>query len=159
MRIQDAVPDELEIIPDGEESKHATGNAPEDKSHTAAAIPIPKTVVQKVDPRSPSHGEVPGTAAHAIRKADAIPDVIIQVSDPDVNISSESKSESSGAAEWSTGSSDREESGEEAGRIGKGKVNHGSLEERSTVPGECRFYYQLSSERLTGVRFTNTFIE
>ena len=41
-------------------------------------IPIPKTVVEKVDPMSPSHGEVPGTAAHDMRSADALPDVITQ---------------------------------------------------------------------------------
>ncbi|MCJ1402074.1 hypothetical protein MMC11_005293 [Xylographa trunciseda] len=41
-------------------------------------IPIPMTVVEKVDPLSPSHGDVPGTAAHAIRSADAAPDAILQ---------------------------------------------------------------------------------
>jgi len=41
-------------------------------------IPIPVTVVEKVDPLSPSHGDIPGTAAHAIRSADAAPDAILQ---------------------------------------------------------------------------------
>ena len=41
-------------------------------------VPIPKMVVEKVDPSSPSHGDVPGTAAHAKRQADAVPDVILQ---------------------------------------------------------------------------------
>ncbi|MCJ1479198.1 hypothetical protein MMC13_007882 [Lambiella insularis] len=44
----------------------------------AGVIPIPKTVVEKVDPLSPCHGDVPGTAAHAMRLADAEPDVISQ---------------------------------------------------------------------------------
>ena len=35
-------------------------------------------VVEKVDPKSPSHGDVPGTAAHSKRQADAVPDVILQ---------------------------------------------------------------------------------
>lgn len=39
---------------------------------------MPKTVVEKVDPLSPSYGDVPGTAAHAMRSADAEPDVISQ---------------------------------------------------------------------------------
>ena len=40
------------------------------------ASPIPKTVVDKVEPLSPSHGDIPGTAAHSKRQADAVPDVI-----------------------------------------------------------------------------------
>ena len=36
------------------------------------------TVVEKVDPLSPSHGDVPGTAAYALRLADAVPDAILQ---------------------------------------------------------------------------------
>ena len=40
-------------------------------------------VVEKVDPQSPSHGDVPGTAAHAKRQADAVPDVILQAPERD----------------------------------------------------------------------------
>ncbi len=40
-------------------------------------------VVEKVDPNSPSHGDVPGTAAHAKRQADAVPDVILQAPERD----------------------------------------------------------------------------
>lgn len=39
-------------------------------------------VVEKVDPSSPSHGEIPGTAAYEIRKADAAPDVVLKAPDP-----------------------------------------------------------------------------
>lgn len=46
-------------------------------------IPIPKTVVEKIDPTSPSHGDIPGTAAHAKRQADAVPDVILRASERD----------------------------------------------------------------------------
>lgn len=80
MRAQDAVPDELEIVPDGE-GKPPPQSSDQDKTATPEGIPIPKTVVQKVDPTSPSHGEVPGTTAHSIRQADAVPDVIMRASD------------------------------------------------------------------------------
>ena len=43
---------------------------------------IPVTVVEKVDPLSPSHGDVPGTAAYAMRLADAVPDAILQAPSP-----------------------------------------------------------------------------
>lgn len=46
-------------------------------------LPIPKMVVEKVDTQSPSHGDVPGTAAHAKRQADAVPDVILQAPEHD----------------------------------------------------------------------------
>lgn len=86
MRSQDAVPDELEIIPDGEKSRpHSRTN---DKGLNTAreGSPIPKTVVQKLDPTSPSHGEVPGTTAYSIRAADAAPDVITKIRDPEEEI-------------------------------------------------------------------------
>ena len=40
-------------------------------------------VVEKVDPKSPSHGDVPGTAAHSKRQADAVPDVVLQAPERD----------------------------------------------------------------------------
>ncbi len=44
-------------------------------------------MVEKVDTVSPSHGDIPETAAHSKRKADAVPDVIIQ--QPNIEGSSE----------------------------------------------------------------------
>lgn len=78
MRTQDAVPDELEVIPDGARSRSASQSQQihQDRPSGSVSGPIPRTVVDKVDPASPSHGDVPGTAAHSKRKADAIPDVI-----------------------------------------------------------------------------------
>ncbi|KAI9788508.1 MAG: hypothetical protein M1816_006848 [Peltula sp. TS41687] len=38
---------------------------------------IPTTVVEKVDPFTPSYGEVPGTMAYEMRRADAEPDVVV----------------------------------------------------------------------------------
>ncbi|KAL9132236.1 MAG: hypothetical protein Q9217_000040 [Psora testacea] len=75
LRTQDAVPDEVEVIPEGSSSgSHTTSRA--NRSDTPGGSPIPTTVVDKVDPLSPSHGDVPGTAAHLKRSADAVPDVI-----------------------------------------------------------------------------------
>lgn len=81
MRSQDAVPDEVEIIPDGEKSRPYSKAGEKDRNTTPRGSPIPKTVVQKLDPTSPSHGEVPGTTAYSIRAADAAPDVITKISD------------------------------------------------------------------------------
>jgi hypothetical protein len=39
---------------------------------------VPKMVVEKIDPTEPAHGDVPGTAAYEMRKADAEPDVILK---------------------------------------------------------------------------------
>lgn len=51
--------------------------------------------MEKVDPESPSHGDVPGTAAHTIRKADAVPDEVKSTSSPNQGSSSEPPSASS----------------------------------------------------------------
>lgn len=79
MRKQDAVPDELEIVGDvrSPSSRRVSQSQP-DRTSTPGGTPIPKTVVEKVDSTSPSHGEVPRTAAHHMRQADAVPDVILQ---------------------------------------------------------------------------------
>ena len=81
MRTQDAVPDELEIIPEGSNSIPSSSNSQRVSPTLPDGISIPKTVVEKVDPTSPSHGDVPGSAAHSIRKADAVPDVILKAPD------------------------------------------------------------------------------
>lgn len=75
------MPDELEVIPEGGESRPSSGVSRQTPSTTTSSGPIPKTVVEKIDPRSPSHGDVPGTPAHSIRKADAVPDVILPASE------------------------------------------------------------------------------
>lgn len=45
------------------------------------ALQIPRTVVEKVEPDSPSYGEVPGTLAHDMRRADAEPDEVVKAPD------------------------------------------------------------------------------
>jgi hypothetical protein len=168
MRKQDAVPDELEIIPDGQESKRASKLSPQEKSPAAAALPIPKTVVQEVVPSSPSHREARGTPAHSLHKSDAVPDVVVQVTDPDVNPFSEAESEGistrgslpgTGTAELSTGLGTQENMGEGRSNTCRRDEDPDSSQERSNMHGKFGFHYMLSRERLTEVRFTNTSIE
>ena len=81
MRMGDAVPDEVEIKAvrhTRTSSQQSIGTPPRSPGGTI----IPKTVVEKVDPMSPSHGEVPRTKAHSKRQADAVPDVIMQAPPP-----------------------------------------------------------------------------
>lgn len=80
MRRRDAVPDELEIVPEGRLSKrNSSSNLQPPVS--PGGTPVPLMVVEKVDPDTPSHGEVPGTAAYDKRQADAAPDVVLKASD------------------------------------------------------------------------------
>lgn len=87
MRTKDAVPDEVEIVPEGQRSRSGTrsralsglsdvgsgigGSRPA----TPGGTPIPKTVVERVDDK-PAHGEVEGTLAKEMRMADAEPDEV-----------------------------------------------------------------------------------
>ncbi|KAF1851470.1 uncharacterized protein K460DRAFT_329562 [Cucurbitaria berberidis CBS 394.84] len=82
MRTQDAVPDEVEIVPDGTRSRSTSRVSINDRPLTPGGTPVPKTVVEKVDPDQPSYGDVPGTHAHHLRLADAEPDVIVKAPEP-----------------------------------------------------------------------------
>jgi len=78
MRTQDAVPDELEVVPEGRRSRSASQVLSEDgRPSTPGGSAVPKLVVEKVEPEKPSHGEVPGTEAYDMRRADAEPDEVI----------------------------------------------------------------------------------
>lgn len=81
-RTQDAVPDEVEIVPDGQRSRSTSRVSVNDRPLTPGGSMVPKTVVEKIDPEQPSHGDVPGTHAHQLRLADAEPDVIIKAPEP-----------------------------------------------------------------------------
>jgi hypothetical protein len=84
-RTQDAVPDEVEIVPEGLRSRSASHVSTGDRPLTPGGTPmspIPKTVVEKIDPDQPSYGDVPGTHAHQLRLADAEPDVIVKAPKP-----------------------------------------------------------------------------
>jgi len=76
IRTRDAVPDEVEVVPEGSLSKRSSRQFL-DTPLTPGGTPIPKTVVEKVDD-STSYGDEPGTSAYRQRSADAIPDVYIQ---------------------------------------------------------------------------------
>ena len=75
-RLRDAVPDEIEIIPEGKRSRASSRAIASPSSASPGHSPIPLTRVEKVDPASPSYGEVPGTLAWEKRRADAVPDSV-----------------------------------------------------------------------------------
>ncbi|KAF1808338.1 hypothetical protein P152DRAFT_469026 [Eremomyces bilateralis CBS 781.70] len=75
-RVTDAVPDEVEVVPEGLRSRSSSRVGGRERSHTIGGTPIPRTVVEKVDPDAPSYGEVPGTSAYHLHLADAQPDEI-----------------------------------------------------------------------------------
>ncbi|KEQ60165.1 uncharacterized protein M437DRAFT_55106 [Aureobasidium melanogenum CBS 110374] len=78
IRSQDAVPDEIEIVPDGTRSRSTSRVSESDRPVTPGGTPVPHLVVEKVDPSAPSHGDVPGTDAYEMRTADAQPDEVKQ---------------------------------------------------------------------------------
>jgi hypothetical protein len=91
LRTQDAVPDEIEIVPEGQRSRSATqsrsratstlsATSATSRPQTPGGSPVPRTVVEKVD-NEPRHGEVQGTLAHEKRLADAEPDEVRTVGD------------------------------------------------------------------------------
>ncbi|KAF2219488.1 hypothetical protein BDZ85DRAFT_42913 [Elsinoe ampelina] len=77
MRAQDAVPDEIEVVPEGTRSRSASRLSESDRPLTPGGTMIPKTIVEKVEPENPSYGEVPGTEAYEKRRADAEPDEVL----------------------------------------------------------------------------------
>ncbi|CAG8054962.1 unnamed protein product [Penicillium salamii] len=80
-RGQDAVPDEIIVVPEDTHSQNQSAAGSEDRPLDSESSPIPRTMVEKVDPDEPSHGEVPGTLANEKRLADAVPDVVTKASD------------------------------------------------------------------------------
>ncbi|KIW08671.1 hypothetical protein, variant 2 [Verruconis gallopava] len=77
-RIADAVPDEIEVVPEGTRSRSASRVS---RPSTPGGTRIPRMIVEKIDPDVPSYGDVPGTAAYEMRKADAEPDEIVRSPD------------------------------------------------------------------------------
>lgn len=82
-REQDAVPDEIEVVPEGTPSGGRSPAGLQDRPSTPGDSPIPRTMVEKLDPDSPSYGEVPGTEAFEKRQADAVPDFVKKTDDTD----------------------------------------------------------------------------
>lgn len=68
----------MEVVPEGTRSRSTSRLRQEDRPLTPGGTPVPKTIVEKVDPDTPSYGDVPGTAAYEMRTADATPDVVVK---------------------------------------------------------------------------------
>ena len=74
IRSQDAAADEMVVATeDGTKRSSRPGNDEQTAEGRTPMPQVPITRVELVD-GEPSHGDVPGTAAHDIRKEDAIPD-------------------------------------------------------------------------------------
>lgn len=81
--MRDAVPDEIEIVPEGQRSRSATASRSRSGSHlstnsrpqTPGGSPVPRTVVERVGDKQ-HYGEVEGTLAHQQRIMDAQPDEV-----------------------------------------------------------------------------------
>jgi len=82
LRTKDAVPDEMEVVPEGQRSRSSSLVSPLIRPSTPGGTPIPKIVAEKIDPDTPAYGDIPGTTAYAMRKADAMPDEVVR--SPDV---------------------------------------------------------------------------
>lgn len=79
---QDLARDDLAVIAEGPHNEISTrvkGQEPTDDKHVLA---VPMTVVEKVDPEVAGHGDVPGTASYAKRRADAVPDAVFRAPSP-----------------------------------------------------------------------------
>ncbi|GFG26716.1 rRNA-processing protein FCF1 homolog [Aspergillus udagawae] len=102
-RGQDAVPDEIEIIPTGSRSRSSSTVGSQKRPLTPGGSPIPRTIVEKVDLNQPSHGDVPGTLAYEKRRADAVPDLVIKVPEQISDIDSPADGAKSNEPESVTG--------------------------------------------------------
>jgi hypothetical protein len=85
IRTGDAVPDEVEVLPEGSQSRRASRTEFSESTHS----PVPQTRVERVDSGSPSYGEIPGTEAYEKRRADAVPDLIFSAPENDEGSTSE----------------------------------------------------------------------
>lgn len=79
-RVLDAVPDEIEVVPEGRLSKRSSQIL--ERSTTPEGTPIPRTVVEKVDPDDTSYGDDPNTRAYQHRKSDSVPDIVLKAPRP-----------------------------------------------------------------------------
>ncbi|KAI5305255.1 hypothetical protein KEM55_009091, partial [Ascosphaera atra] len=77
-RTADAIPDEISISsrsPSRENRDHSSEHTSRPQS---PSVPVPRTVVEKVDPDIPSYGDEPDTEAYRKRTADAVPDQVFK---------------------------------------------------------------------------------
>lgn len=81
MRTADAVPDEVEVVPEGRRARSGTQSRSRSHSNlsvssrpeTPGGSPVPHIKVDRLDSK-PAYGEVDGTAAKEMRESDAKPD-------------------------------------------------------------------------------------
>lgn len=81
MRTADAVPDEVEVVPEGRRPRSGTQSRSRSHSNlsvssrpqTPGGSPVPHIKVERVD-NKPAYGEVDGTLAKEMREFDAKPD-------------------------------------------------------------------------------------
>jgi hypothetical protein len=95
MREKDAVPDEVAVIPEGQDSCFDTASnnhPPSPRGHS-----IPMTIVEDADPSPPSHGEGPGTLPHERFPADAVPNLVFRTGEQSQSSSTRSRSGSTPA--------------------------------------------------------------
>jgi hypothetical protein len=132
---------------------------------------VPRTVVEKVDPSSPSYGDVPGTAAYEKRLADAAPDVVLKSPEsanqahllPSFSDNSDAERTDSPQVPIPetivTRVDSRPAHGEMEGTAAYDKRRQDAepdvLEHESNLTGECSELKRSSGGRLTGVRVAN----
>lgn len=78
-RVKDAVPDEVEVIPEGRLSKRSSQML---EPTTPGGSIVPRTVVEKLDPSETGYGDDPGSRAFQHRKVDSVPDVVLRSPEP-----------------------------------------------------------------------------
>ena len=87
------MPDEVEVT--GRLSKRSSQYL--EPPTTPGGSTIPRTVVEKVDPSSPSYGDEPGTRAFSHRKADSIPDLVLRAPGAGKKTASQAESSPTGS--------------------------------------------------------------
>jgi hypothetical protein len=151
MRESDAEPDEIAIIGGGQRPEISSPTTP-------GGQPIPLMVVEKVDPSSPSYGEVPGTLAHEKHAADAVPDLVVKSGQRSRSSSTRSRANSTpGDLPIPITRVERVDSeprhgevpGTEAYAMRRGDAQPDEVEEVGDVPGR-HISDPYTSERLTG---------
>lgn len=79
-RLKDAVPDEIEVVPEGRLSNRSSQIM--ERSASPGGTLIPRTVVEKVNPADTSYGDNPYSRAFQHRKTDSVPDLVLKAPGP-----------------------------------------------------------------------------
>lgn len=73
-REQDALPDEITVVPEGSPGRSQSPAGSQEPSVNAGSSPVPQTMDQKIDTESPTHSEVTGTEALEKGRPDVVSD-------------------------------------------------------------------------------------